>query len=396
MELPKNITQIGQADSNVKIYVEDYVVSYIKQLNHMAQNKELAVALYGVRKEEAGISYLFFYGAAKLDFLQRETRHLSQAQHQEIERLRRRYFEEQEFLGYRILDGEMVEGFHVCEQGICRYIAGYAQFYEKNDSMLAYMLDVRKEEIQPEFVDQEKYDVVKRRQEERRQAEQNREERFEKQRYEERGQEEPEKYISREETRRTGNVRQFRKPQEDTTLMKIRHMKVSIVATFVLLCVFGYALMSREGGVEGLQKAARQMFEGLGEKKIPDAVEANNSNVQIDTLVTEDKLTNALEQENKDVEPQMSEVTPTPIVTSEPTSTPDPTPIPTPPPTPTPTPAATPAAVQPASYTIKSGDTLIGISLRNYGNETMVKEICSLNQISNPDDIKVGEKILLP
>ena len=135
MELPKNITQIGQADNNVKIYVEDYVVSYMKQLNHMAQNKELAVALYGVRKEEEGVSYLFFYGAAKLDFLQRETRHLSQAQHQEIERLRRHYFEELEFLGYRILDGEMVEGFHVCEQGICRYITGYAQFYEKNDKL---------------------------------------------------------------------------------------------------------------------------------------------------------------------------------------------------------------------------------------------------------------------
>ena len=113
MDLPKNITQIGQADSNIKIYVEDYVVSYMKQLNFLAQNKDMAVVLYGVRKEEEGISYLFFYGAAKLDFLQKETRHLSQAQQQEIERLRKRYFAEHAFLGYRILDGEMVEGFHV-------------------------------------------------------------------------------------------------------------------------------------------------------------------------------------------------------------------------------------------------------------------------------------------
>ncbi len=135
MELPRNITQIGESDSGCKIYVEDYVVSYIKQLNHLAQNKEMAVALYGVRKEEEGVSYLFFYGAAKLDFLQRETKHLSQAQQQEIERLRKRYFAEYEFLGYRLLNGEMVEGFHVCEQEICRYITGYAHFYEKNHSM---------------------------------------------------------------------------------------------------------------------------------------------------------------------------------------------------------------------------------------------------------------------
>ena len=144
MDLPKNVTQIGETNRSCKIYVEDYVISYIKQLNGHALDKELAVALYGVRKEEAGITYLFLYGAGKLNFLQRETRHLSQAVLQEAEKTRKKYFGEYEFLGYRLLNGEMVEGFHVYEQGVCRYIEGYAQFYEKNDSMLAYMLDVRK------------------------------------------------------------------------------------------------------------------------------------------------------------------------------------------------------------------------------------------------------------
>lgn len=31
MELPKNITQIGEADKHCRIYVEDYVVSYINK-----------------------------------------------------------------------------------------------------------------------------------------------------------------------------------------------------------------------------------------------------------------------------------------------------------------------------------------------------------------------------
>ena len=47
MELPKNITQIGEADKHCRVYVEDYVVSYIKQMNGMAQNKDIAIALYG-------------------------------------------------------------------------------------------------------------------------------------------------------------------------------------------------------------------------------------------------------------------------------------------------------------------------------------------------------------
>lgn len=168
MDLPKNITQIGVQDAKCKIYVEDYVVSFLKQLNPIARDKTMAAALYGRRKEENDKTYLFVYGAGKLDFIQKETRHLSQAQRQEIERIRRQYFADYEFLGYRILDGEMVDGFFICEQEICRYIAGYAQFYENNEAMLTYMLESRQGDAAPESVDSEKYEMVKDRQEKRR------------------------------------------------------------------------------------------------------------------------------------------------------------------------------------------------------------------------------------
>ena len=69
MELPKNITQIGETNPHCKVYVEDYVISYIKQLNQYAGEKELPVALYGTRKEEDGITYLFLYGACRLAFV---------------------------------------------------------------------------------------------------------------------------------------------------------------------------------------------------------------------------------------------------------------------------------------------------------------------------------------
>ena len=94
MVLPKNVTQIGESDSHCKVYVEDYVVSYLKQWNRHGADKQLAVALYGVRKEDGGISYLFLYGAGRVNFIQRENRHLSQAQLQEIERIRRKSFPE--------------------------------------------------------------------------------------------------------------------------------------------------------------------------------------------------------------------------------------------------------------------------------------------------------------
>lgn len=47
-------------------------------------------------------------------------------------------------------------------------------------------------------------------------------------------------------------------------------------------------------------------------------------------------------------------------------------------------------------YQIEKGDTLYTISIKIYGDTSRVKEICELNQIKDPDNIKYGQKILLP
>ena len=411
MELPKNITQIGEADKYCRIYVEDYVVSYIKQMNGMAQNKDIAIALYGRKTAEDGVAYLFAYGSAKLNFLQKPVRHLSQAQEQEIEKLRRKYFSEMTFLGYQILNGEMVEGFQICEQEICRYVAGYAQFYEKNDSMLAYMLENRGEEAEPEKVDQEKYEVVKKRQEERRQRQES-------------------GYASRAaghtentsvEYRRAAATR--RKEPDNIIPMPtvgLRRMKMAATGVFVLLCVMALALMRQESTGESLGETARQAMSNLMEQKLPDAVEEQS---QISTLVAEDKLEDALRQENaaagnttgtaaetampegtenasmdgtsadSNVAKNTTDVTEateqntTQETTQDVTQTAEPAVAETP---------TVEAVSQPTHYTIRRGDTLIGISLRNYGSNSKVPEICSLNGITDPDDIKIGQEILLP
>ena len=417
MELPKNITQIGEADKHCRVYVEDYVVSYIKQMNRMAQNKDIAIALYGRRTTENGVAYLFAYGSAKLNFLQKPVRHLSQAQEQEIEKLRKKYFPEMAFLGYQILNGEMVEGFRICEQEICRYVAGYAQFYEKNDSMLAYMLENRGEEAEPEKLDQEKYEVVKKRQEERRQ---------------------------RQESGHAGRVEYTGRAEHRDNIIPmptegLRRMKMAATGVFVLLCVMALALMRQENTGESLGETARQAMSNLMEQKLPDAVEEQS---QISTLVAEDKLEDALRQENaaagnttgaaaetampegtenasmdgtgnsavdsteentgsvadgtsadSNVTKNTTDVTEateqntTQETIQDVTQTAEPAVAETP---------TVEAVAQPTHYTIQRGDTLIGISLRNYGSNSKVSEICSLNGIADPDDIKIGQEILLP
>lgn len=189
----------------------------------------------------------------------------------------------------------------------------------------------------------------------------------------------------------------------------LRRMKMAATGVFVLLCVMALALMRQENTGESLGETARQAMSSLMEQKLPDAVEEQN---QVSTLVAEDKLEDALRQENN----AMAENTTTKEETAAPetmvteaavedatevTEEPQPEVTPTPEPTPevtveSETPQTQAAVAQPTAYTIKKGDTLIGISLRNYGSNTKVPEICALNGITDPDDIKIGQEILLP
>lgn len=439
MELPKNITQIGEADRTCKIYIEDYVVSYMKQLSRQTEDKGVVIALYGKCTKEQTLSYFFIYGACRILSINREVRHLSQAQNQEVERLRQRYFPEYTFLGYHIFDGEMVEGMHIQEQDICRYIKGYACFYEKNDSMLAYMLDNQSKEHEPEQYGQEKYDRARARQEERRSQ------------YEQKGQR-PQKEVSAAQRQRHTAGQEPEKKQGSSAKM----MRVSAAAVFAVLCLAGVAAIVGENGEGSLGDQAKQLWAQLSDPNPEESGVLQESEVAEDipdvhnsgTLVAEDSLTGAILQENQQMtavsgqavtgqpqeadgqtgesqnqedpaqqetsEAQLQEQTQEPSRDSEgqaeeqldsgsqagqegQSQT-----------------AQDPGAgeevsaqgpaisdveaqqSQPVGYVIQAGDTLIGISTRQYGDDSHVQEICELNGISNPDNIQIGQKILLP
>lgn len=380
MELPKNVTRVGQADSHCKIYVEDYVMTYLKQMNTLARDKEMAIALYGVRREEESVSYIFIYGAGRMNSLQREVRHLSQAQNQEAEKIRKHHFQDYRFLGYRILNGEMIDGMHICEQGICRYVEGYAQFYEKNDLMLAYMLASRRGDVEPEKVNHEKYDKERRKREE---------------------------------------VRSQVIQSKSQTGTQFGQMKVAVVLGFAVLCMMGVATVKGSNEADALQTMGNKIMDKLSEDKILDdeklqetmTNESQSSGVMVSQM-TEILPTESAESVNTTTEagtalqPKESVVaqenaTAQVVETSQATELNQVTePIQA-----TEESKATEsnqesevASVQssPTTYTIARGDNLIAISVKMYGDDSMVDAICEMNEIIDPDDIKVGQKILLP
>ena len=387
MDLPKNIVQIGEIDKTCKVYIEDFCFSYLKQLNVQASSKHIAVALYGNSREEEGISYLFVYCACRVLFLEKDTKYLPQAALQDIEKQRKRYFAEYSFLGYHILDGEMMEGIHAFDHGTCRYVGGYARFYEKNEKMLQYMLSEKKGEAPSEEVSVEKYEAVRKRQEERKRQ--------------------VEAFQRQKERRRETAVHRNPAPEKNAG------MRFAGTAAVLALGVGGAFFAGNSGQLQGLFQAAKQTLANISERQLPEAVPVAANAVQVDKIVAEDKLTQAILEENRSEEtdsaslqdgeeamtreseelPAQSEVPreESGIIPSEAASSEEDLPVS----------AAVEAppsqeARKPTKYTVKRGDTLLDICQTWYGDESRLEEICSMNHITDPNDIKAGQKILLP
>lgn len=369
MELPRNITQVGETDRNCKIYVEDYVVSYMRQMNRFAEQKEMTIALFGKMSVEEQITYCFVYGACAIQSISREVRHLSQAQNQEIEKSRKKYFPEQMFLGYQILNGEMIEGFRICDQNSCRYVKGYACFFEKNDTMLAYMLEARVEEAQPEMVEQDKYDMVKKRQEERRL-------RFEN------------KTVSAPMKEKNENV------QMQARKFKVAPFVFAATGCLVLTMAISNDMVKETAGryladwagdikeMADNKELVDIVGQPIGGEKFDDVEQPKEEQPVMSTLVAEDVLADAILEENLSATEEI-------VIEGVPEEIPE---------TNVEIEMQGDAAKEekPDSYTICPGDTLIAISTKLYGDDRAVEEICTLNHISDPDNIQIGQKILLP
>lgn len=71
-KLPKNIRQIGERDQIVKLYVEDYVNTYLKRL-YPAGGQDLRVGLLvGELRNQDGVPYLFVDGALEMEGVTQE------------------------------------------------------------------------------------------------------------------------------------------------------------------------------------------------------------------------------------------------------------------------------------------------------------------------------------
>jgi len=474
MELPKNLIQMGKPDRTHKIFVEDYIISYIKEWNRESDGQPAGIALYGQVYKESNYKYYFMYGASRMEGLDRRGPYLSQSDREEINNVGNRYFEEYSFLGWCIVREELPETIFLDTRGKAIEVNGYACFFEKNESMLNFMLEMderekrcaRQAENNPEnaAMDNSWVDASPAAQDG--QADGHTETTVFQGEYGGNYRSLPlENRIAAAKKSSDKNAASEKtasyKKKNRQMIKHLERMKIAAAAMFTVLCVIGITTINDSDKIEEMQVAARQVIADLTQQKIPDAENDNaltaNGSVHTagsgDTALaggngtahttgfgdgsTAGSATNGTGITGTTVaatggNTATANGTPTTAnganITGGNTATandnttatnatgtsgtttgnsadgmtwpdvtpPDAFPTGTTTVTTTGTTGTTQTATQPTSYTIMRGDTLNAICRRKYGDLGMVKQVCELNGIKNPNNIEVGQTILLP
>lgn len=175
--LPRNIRQVGLTTGNMRIYIEDYVYTFLTRLarNAVGSGKEQGcVAVFtGETKWNNGITYLFIRGALMVEDMEAASDHIdfSEKIWAKIQEDQAKYFPGQEITGWffsrpqmymetdelltrihlRYFGGEKVlmlmepaekeEAFFFFENGLMVRQRGYYIYYEKNPLMQEYMIE---------------------------------------------------------------------------------------------------------------------------------------------------------------------------------------------------------------------------------------------------------------
>lgn len=177
LKLPKNIRQIGLPEEKKKIYIEDYVVTYMNQLASEYANKQSAAILLGFHTKQKDVRLTFINGAIGIPAAKVEDDQITFESElwEKIYDTMRKYFRESEIVGWFLtrpgkslginekitkihvdqfpgkektlflmdpLDKE--EAFFIYEGGKLTRQQGYYIYYERNEEMQNYMVDHRK------------------------------------------------------------------------------------------------------------------------------------------------------------------------------------------------------------------------------------------------------------
>jgi LysM repeat protein len=397
-KLPKNIRQIGERDTVLRLYVEDYVNTYLKRLKPGAGQSLRVGLLLGSREIHEDMPYVFVDGAMEMELLPQDgekvvfTEEAWKKAYQQVEtmfprrtvqgwflcagegvtlsplnywRQHSQYFTGKNQLMYLNsgLDGE--EAVYITSSDGFYQLRGYSIYYERNQLMQDYMI-ARKD-------------------------------------------------ILREESKTDDRaIRDFRKKMDEHRTAAVHQRSTvnilsglcSVLAVMVL--AGGVAMFNNYKKLHEMEQVMasadpasliREARGGVYPREGKEESQEKAMEVLPETMVTGNEMSGAetgtLESRSNSTDAFQSEQTQQSLETDQ-ESAPETT-------TAGVSVETTAASAEPANstpsykvYVVGEGETLYGICFKEYNNIRKLEEICRINSLTDENSIYAGQKLLLP
>lgn len=390
IRLPKNIRQIGTPQGGRRIYVEDYVITYLNQLAKPGNTYARGAILLGEYKQTDDQGVLFISGALEAQNVEFDLEEIEFTNEiwSEIYNDVKRYFPDLEVVGwfmsrmgfstqindkitkihlenfsgrdkalYMIDSLEEEDAWYLFENNELKKQSGYYIYYTRNDAMQAYMMTQQNHMVESET------DVAKR------------------------DQELLKNYRNRLEQReRTEKPERERKP--------VSFLYVASSLLTIAFLALGITVLNSYDRLKNLETAFNRMEVMSEEDTETPKTNVVSVNANVEPLPdSEVSSENTSSTENTEAITEASTETKTEPTSTESTTAPEPTE--------TITEGSTEdvlasANTLPQYYTVQAGDTLSSISFSMYHSALYVKNIMDANEMENPDQIYVGQEIVIP
>ena len=367
-QLPKNIRQIGSPAGHTKVYIEDYVITFLNSLSMDKNTYVRGAILFGEKKQIGNDLVIFIRGAIEGQNLELDLDEtvFDDEVWREIYQQKERLFSGLDVIGWALLrmgfsvrlndkikkthfenfpgegkvlymmdDLEGEDAFYVFRGEDLSRQNGYYIYYEKNPMMQNYLVE-RRQDIK-----------------------------------------EVQTYEKMMESRRDEKlIQQFREKISKKTKSnqrKGRIRNISTAAAVTIMMIMGGTMYYYAGQDQSInfKEVVNGAVHTMG-KVVSDQISTKSSTTSVKITKTLDSATQTSihKKEQKTTQPTIKQKQKTQKVSS--------------------------GQYKSYTYTVKSGETLVSISRKVYGTQKLVQRIKKANALSDENQIYPGQKLIIP
>ena len=342
-QFPKNVRQIGNVSDQPKIYMEDYVNTYLNQLKENAVENAVATLLLGEITKHGKQDVVYISGALQMKEIEINGTEIliTDDVWTELEEMKKEYFREQEVVGWSLVESghpmglnrgvikihervfsrensvfvwkdarEDEEIFYAYKYNEFMQMGGHYIYYEKNPDMQNYMISMRR------MIGVTPSEVV--------------------------------------EDRAAKNFRSSIKGKMEYKQQKENSYFLYAMSVFLVVVVLaiGISTMNNYDRMEAVQNSVEALSQAVQEPRVVEEV--------AEEKIEEKEFTGTVPDVST-IQEQLNETEP----------------------------------VEEKYYIVEKGDTLDSISQKQYGTTRRVDDICEMNGLEDGNLIFIGQKLLL-